>query len=163
MQDAWYETQDEGTGGGGKTAIKSLEKWIAKYPDVARSIHKLDDLCSTAEAAWVKALAGDDPLRQLGLKDEIAEMKAELLGDTPSILDRVMVSSAVTAHVAHQGAVWAAAQPAQHQAVATARGKRVESTARWLLLAVKALAVVRQHQARELVPKTKTKLFDAIA
>ena len=59
--------------------------------------------------------------------------------------------------------MWAAAQPAQHQAVATARGKRVESTARRLLLAVKALAVVRQHQARGLVPKTKIKLFGATA
>ena len=148
---------------GSKTAIKSLERWIAKYPDVARSIHKLDDLCSTAEAAWVKALAGDDPLRQLGLKDEIAAMKAELLGDNPSILDRVMASSVVTAHMAHQGAVWAAAQPAQHHSVATARGKRVESTARRLLLAVKVLAVVRQQAGRGLAPKTKGKLFDTTA
>lgn len=148
---------------GSKTAIKSLEKWIEKYPDVARSIHKFDDLCSMAEAAWVKALGGDNPLHQLRLKDEIAEMKAELLGENPSILDKVMVSSVVTAHLAHQSAVCGAALPAQHQTVATARGKRVESTARRLLLAVKALAVVRQHQARGLAPKTKLKLFDGTA
>ncbi|HEY1191988.1 MAG TPA: hypothetical protein VGE74_30440 [Gemmata sp.] len=140
-----------------------LKRWIAKHPDVARSIHELDDLCSMAEAAWVNALGGENPLHQLRVKDEMAEMKAELLGEPPSVLDRVMVSSMVTAHLAHQGAVYGAAQPAQHRAVATARGKRVESTARRLLLAVKALAVVRLHQARGLVPKTKIKLFDATA
>lgn len=146
-------------GQGSKTAIKPPGKWAEKCPDVARSIHKFGDLCSTAETAWVKALGGESPLHQLRLKDEITAMKAELLGETPSVLDRVMV----TAHLAHHGAVYGAAQPAQHQAVATARGKRVESTARRLLLAVKALAVVRQHQARGLVTKTKTKLFEANA
>lgn len=146
---------------GSKTAIATLEKWIAKYPEVARSVHRFDDLCTMAEAAWVKALAGEDPLRQLRLRDEIAEMKAELQGDSPSVLDRVMVSSVVTAHVAHQAAVHAAALPAPHLAVAAARNKRVESTARRLLAAVKGLAVVRQQQARGLAPRAKLTLFDA--
>jgi hypothetical protein len=104
---------------GSKTAIATLEKWIAKYPEVARSVHRFDDLCTMAEAAWVKALAGEDPLRQLRLRDEIAEMKAELQGASPSVLDRVMVSSVVTAHVAHQAAVHAAALPAR-----TSRSRR---------------------------------------
>lgn len=173
--DEWYAREQEKPGfalaemknlsnmiaQGNKWAIKSLEKWIAKFPDVARSLADLGDLCAATEAAWVDALAGENPLDKLGLREEVARMKTELLGENPSLLEKVMVSSVVTAHLAHQRAsVWAS-RPAQHNAVATARDKRVESTARRLLLALKALAVVRQQAGRGLVPKTKLEVFDA--
>lgn len=88
-------------------------------------------------------------------------MKAELLGENPSLLEKIMVSSVVTAHLAHQRASAWASKPAPHQAVVTARDRRVESTSRRLLLAIKALTIVRQQQARGLVPRTKFKLFEA--
>lgn len=147
---------------GDKWAIKTLEKWMAKFPDVARELAhgRLGDLCASAEAAWLTAVAGDNPLNQMGLKEQIATMKAELQGENPSILEKVLVSSVVVAHLAHYRAVTAAAQPAHHQAVAAFRDRRVGSTARQLLLAVKSLATVRQQQGRGLAPKTKIKLFD---
>lgn len=85
---------------------------------------------------------------------------AELLGGSASVLDRVIVSRVVPAHVAHQAAVYAAVQPAPHLAVGAARSKRVESTARRLLAAVKCLAVVRQQQARGPAPRAALKLFE---
>lgn len=109
----------------------------------------------------MKTLTGDNPLDQLGVKDQIAALKAELLGENPSILEKVLVSSVIVAHLAHHRAVMWAAQPAQQQAVATYRDRRVESASRWFLLAVKSLAVVRQQQARGLVPRPKLKVFDA--
>lgn len=150
---------------GHASAAGMLDRWMKKFPDVARelALTRLGDLCANAEAAWMKTLTGDNPLDQLGVKDQIAALKAELLGENPSILEKVLVSSLIVAHLAHHRAVMWAAQPAQQQAVATARDRRVESASRWFLLAVKSLAIVRQQQARGLVPKTKLKLFDAIA
>jgi hypothetical protein len=175
--DEWYAREQEKPGyalaemknlsnliaQGSKWAIESLERWIKKYPDVARTLSKLGDLCAAAEAEWVKSLAGDDSIEQLAVKDEIAKMKAELLGEKPSILEQVLVSSILTARLSHQKAVMWAAQPAEQLAVATARDKRVESTARWLLTALKSLAVVRQQQARGLSPKVKLKVFEGRA
>ena len=175
--DEWYAREQEKPGfalgamkdlcvsiaQGNTRAVASLERWMKKFPDVARALalDRLGDLCANAEAAWVKALAGDNPLDRLGVTEQIATLKAELLGDNPSILEKVLVSGVVTAHLAHHRAVAWAAQPAPQPAVATFRDKRVESASRWFLLAVKSLAVVRQQQARGLVPRTKFKLFDA--
>jgi hypothetical protein len=146
---------------GSQWAVKSLREWAAKHPDVARSLSQLGDLCENAEAEWVRALAGDSPTDQLAIRDQIGAMKAELLPGKASILERVMVSNVVTAYLAHQRAVIWAARPAQHEAVATARQRRVESTARWFQVAIKTLAVVRQQASRGLAPKTKLKLFEA--
>lgn len=175
--DEWYAREQEKPGfalaemknlcnmiaQGTKWAIGSLEKWMAKFPDVARelALERLGDLCANAEIEWVKALVGDNPLDKIGVNDQITAMKTELSGDNPSILEKVLVSSVVIAHLAHHRAVMWAARPAQEQAVATFRDRRVESTSRRLMLAVKALAVVRQQQIRGLAPRMKLKLFEA--
>ena len=177
--DQWYAREQEKPGfalaemknlcnmiaQGHPTAVGMLDRWMMKSPDVARelALDRLGDLCANAEAEWMKALVGDNPLDQMGVKDQIAAMKAELVGEKPSILEKILVSNLIVAHLAHHRAVLWAARPAQQQAVATARERRVESASRWFLLAVKSLAVVRQQQARGLVPKTKLKLFDASA
>lgn len=150
---------------GSASAAGMLERWMKKFPEVARELahDRLGDLCANAEAAWVKVLVGDNPLYQMGLRDQIAAMKAELSGDHPSILEKVLVSSVIVAHLANHRAVMSAAQPAQQQAVAAFRDRRIEATSRQFLLALKALAVVRQKQAHGLTPKTKLKLFDATA
>lgn len=145
---------------GSKWAVESLERWIKEFPDVARSLTDLGDLCAATESAWVDALAGENPVDKLGVREEVARMKAELLGEKPSILDKILVSNIVTSHLAHQRAVIWAARPAQQQAVATARDKRVESTARWLLLAVKTLALMRQQAGRGLKPQVALKVFE---
>lgn len=175
--DEWYAREQEKPGfalaemknlsnmiaQGHASAAGMLERWMRKFPDVARelALNRLGDLCANAEAAWMKTLAGDNLLDQMGVKEQIAAIKAELSGDNPSILEKVLVSSVIVAHLAHHRAVMWAAQPAQQQGVAAFRDRRVESTSRWFLLAVKSLAVVRQQQARGLVPRTKFKLLDA--
>jgi hypothetical protein len=148
---------------GSKWAAKSLEEWAAKYPDVARSLSQLGDLCEVAEEAWVKAVAGESPVDQVSVRDEIARMKSELLGERPSLLEKVLVSSVVTSYLAHQRAVTWAARPAPQEAVASARDRRAESTSRRFLLAIKALAVIRQQQARGLEPRGRLKVFEASA
>jgi hypothetical protein len=146
---------------GSKWAAKSLEEWAAKYPDVARSLSQLGDLCEVAEEAWVKAVAGESPVDQVSVRDEIAGMKAELLPEKASILERVLASSLITAYLAHQRAVTWAARPAPQEGVAAARDRRVESTSKRLLVAIKTLSLVRQQQVRGLEPRVKLKVFEA--
>lgn len=176
--DEWYAREQEKPGfalgamkelckmiaQGHASSVRELERWMAKFPDVARelALERLGDLCTSAEAAWVRAVAGDNPLDRLAVTERIAALKAELSGANPSLLERVLVSNVVTAHLAHYRAVLSAAQPAQ-QTVAAFRDRRVESTSRHLLLAVRSLAVVRQQQARGLTPRTNLPLFEARA
>jgi hypothetical protein len=146
---------------GSTWAPAALQKWMARHPDVARSLSQLGDLCAASEEAWVRALAGDNPLDQLAVRDQVAAMKAELLGPNPSTLDKILASNVVVAHMAHQGAVTSAARPAPHQAVAAARDRRVESTSRRFLTALKMLAVIRQQRARGVAPRAKLEVFGA--
>lgn len=145
---------------GNKESARSLEAWVAKFPDLARSIYAADTLRSTAEATWVKLFAGGDPLRERGIREEIDRMTAELVGESPSLLERVLVSNFVVAYMANQRAVWWLTQPTQSWTEVAARDRRAESTARRLLLAVKTLSVVRQQASRGRAPKMKLKLFD---
>ena len=148
---------------GNKQAAEALAAWLEHYPEMKPTVREIDDLRTQTETAWVTALAGKDLALEQVIRDEVAKMTAELLGENPSVLDRALVSNVVIAHLANQRAVMWAAQPADHAAVAAARDRRVESTARRLHLAIKGLALVRGQKSRGLAPPPKFKLFQATA
>ena len=148
---------------GNKQAAEALAAWLERYPEMKPTVREIDDLRTQTETAWVTALSGKDLALEQVIRDEVAKMTAELLGENPSVLDRALVSNVVIAHLANQRAVMWAAQAAQLPAVAAARDRRVESTARRVHLAIKGLALVRGQKSRGLAPRPNIKLFDATA
>ena len=94
---------------GNKRAAASLAAWLERHPDLKPTVRELDDLRTQTESAWVKALAGTDLALERVIRDEVARMTAELLGENPSVLDRALVSNVVVAHLANARAtMWAA-------------------------------------------------------
>ena len=148
---------------GNEQAAEALAAWLERHPEMRETVRQLDDLRTQTETAWVKALAGTDIVLEQAIRDDIAKMTAERLGENPSVLDRALASNVVVSYLADQRAVMWAAQAAQLPAVAAARDRRVESTARRLHLAIKGLALVRGQKSRGLAPRPNIKLFDATA
>lgn len=147
---------------GNKEAVEALVGWLARHPEMREFIRQLDDLCATAEDAWVMSIAGTDLIRQKAIREEIAKMKTELLPEKSSIMHKVMVSNLIVSYLANQAAVLLAAKPADQLAVATARDRRAESTMRRLLLAVKCMDLIEEKMNRGVGPQAKLKLFSAV-
>jgi hypothetical protein len=145
---------------GDSQSAEALDQWLARYPGMRKLIRKLDDLRTTTEESWVRNLAGNDLVREKGIREDIASMRDELLARNASVLDKMMVSNVIVAHLADQSALLMASKPADHLSVAAARDRRAESTARRLQIATKGLTGIRERRAKGLAPRTKHKLFE---
>lgn len=141
----------------------SILKWLAKFPELKSEFRQLDDLATRAEGAWVRAAAFGDPMAERATRDEVAALKAELLGAAPSVLDEVLASSLVVAHLAHNRAAVVAAQPADHPAVRAARQRVLSEAQRRLVAATRAWLLLAGKKARGLTPKGKLKIFEPAA
>ena len=100
-------------------SVESIVRWLEQFPEY----RALDSLAGKAVAAWVKAVGFGDPLTEIAARNEAAELKAELLGDAPSMLDQVLASAGVVATLSHNRAAQVAAQPTQHPGVREARDR----------------------------------------
>ncbi len=109
---------------GNEQAAEALAAWLERHPEMRETVRQLDDLRTQTETAWVKALAGTDIVLEQAIRDDIAKMTAERLGENPSVLDRALASNVVVSYLADQRAVMWAAQAAQLPAVAAAGGRR---------------------------------------
>jgi len=95
--------------GGSKLAIERLLDWLKRYPDMRSLVRSLDDLSIKVERVWIERLSGTDALTKKALEDELAAMKAELLGANSSVTDRMLASTVLVAHLGFQHAALAAA------------------------------------------------------
>ncbi len=95
--------------GGNKTAAEHFFEWLELHPEMRPLVRQLDDLAAKVERHWVQNVCGDDALSRKALEDELAAMRAELLGPDPSVTDKVLAGTVVVAHLAFQRA---AARPA---------------------------------------------------
>lgn len=144
---------------GEKMAVESLYRWLERHPEMRSLVRELDDLSTKVERAWVRRLCGTDELSKKTTEDELAAMKAELLGPAPSVTDKVMASAVLVAHLAFQRASLAASQPADKPEVREARERVLTIAQKRLAAATKAWEQVAGKKAKGVRPRGRLKLF----
>ncbi len=135
--------------------------WLAEFPELKSLVRELDTLAERAEGAWVTAAAFGDPLAEQAVRDEVQLMKRELLPTDAGVLERVLATTVVVAHLSHHRAAVQAARPASHPAVAAVRERTLSVTQKRLVAAVKGWQLVARKKRKGVGPKRKLKLFQA--
>lgn len=134
--------------------------WLNEFPELKPLVRELDSLAERAEGAWVTAAAFRDPLVEKAVRDEVSVMKQELLPADAGVLERVLATAVVVAHLSHHRAAVQAARPASHPAVAAARERTMSVTQKRLVAAVKGWQLVARKKRKGVRPAKKLKLFE---
>lgn len=146
--------------GGCKEAVEKLNLWLEKYPEMRSLVRELDDLATRVERAWVERLCGADELARKAVEDDLAAMKAELLGPAPSVADKILAGTVLVAHLGYQRAALAASQPTDRPEVRAAREKLLSVAQKRLQDALRGWELHAGKKARGLHPRAKLKLFE---
>lgn len=151
--------------GGDKEAVATLVRWLELYPDLRALVDGLVDLATKVERAWVRRLCGTDELSKKAIADDLAALKAELLGPAPSATARILASTVLIAHLAYQRAALAASDPAASPEVRAAREKLMTAAQKRLQDAVRGWDQYAGKAAKGVRPRAGLALFepDAVA
>ncbi len=142
-------------------AVERVLAWLEVYPELRPLVRELESLAERAEGAWVTAAAFGDPLVEKATRDEVAAMKRELLPADAGVLERVLASAVIVAHLSHHRAAVQAARPASHPAVAAVRERTLSVTQKRLVAAVKGWQLIARKKRKGVKPRKKLKLFQA--
>jgi hypothetical protein len=129
---------------GDRQAAKELKRLLDRHPEVwARG----GDLAQEALEYWVTRVVGTDPLSRGCIELKLASLRAELLGDAPTVLERLVAERVLAGwlQVWHVDALYAGLTP-ERATLELLRElqRRQDSTQRRYLAAVKQLALVRR-------------------
>jgi hypothetical protein len=149
--------------GGNKEAVERLNGWLARFPEMRPLVRELDDLATRVERAWVQRMCGTNELAKKAIEDDVAAMKAELLGPTPSVTDKILAASVVVSHLAFQRAALFASVILDKPEVQAARERLLTMAQKRLEDTVKGWELHAKKKARGLKPRAKLKLFDGTA
>lgn len=126
---------------GDHDAMPRLRELLDAHPEI---FHKFGDIAQHAQAAWVRLAAGSDLALAEALRRRLADLGDELLGPTPTALERLLVERVVACYVQVHYADSLAAQsqgaPIRQAEFAL---KRQALAQRALDAAVKSLATTR--------------------
>jgi hypothetical protein len=118
-------------------AAENLALLLADHPELSAAVRQVDDLTTRAEEAWVKAAAAGDALAERAVREEVAALKAELLGPGAGVVDRVLAGMLAVAHVSHAHAATSAAKATDDPGLAALRDRRLGSAQRRLMAAAR--------------------------
>lgn len=125
---------------GNANAAARLPGWLAMFPEL---LAEVAGLAERAEAAWLAAATGGDPVETQALKGQAATLRAALRGSKPSPTVAILADEVVLAELAARHAEIVSAGLPAHSPVAAMWLKRAESAQRRLRAAVTAMARVR--------------------
>src|SRR4051812_33550240 len=77
---------------GDPAALPRIRRILDERSEVWRHV---GDLASLAERAWIAVLAADNPVAVESMKRTVNEMKADLAGDNPTRMERLLVDQVV--------------------------------------------------------------------
>ena len=146
--------------GGSKEAVENLLLWLERHPGMRSLVRGLDDLATKVERAWVQRMCGTDELSKKAIEDDLAAMRAELLGPAPSVADRILTASVLVAHLSFQRAALAASLPTDKPEVRHARERLLTAAQKRLQDAIRGWELLAGKKAGSLHPKGKLKLFE---
>jgi hypothetical protein len=115
------------------------------------------------ETPWVASVGFGDKLAEQAARDEAAKLKRELTGHSSSLLDRVLASAVVVAHLAHTRAAIMAAQKADHPGIREARERVLSAAQKRLAAAVRTHRLLARKNEKGGRPKAKLKIFEPSA
>ena len=138
---------------GDRVALLELRRMLDRHSEV---VSHVGDLAKLAEHLWIEAVAEKDVLRTETAKREVARLKAELCGEHPTPMEKLLVDHIAVCHLAAQAAELSAAQSS---ALSGSQLKRLESAQRRFLTSIKTLATLRTLLNRGLAPLSSVKLF----
>lgn len=145
---------------GDRQAVEHLLGWLERNPDMRSLVRGLDELATKVERCWIDRVCGADELARKALLDEVAAMKAELLGPSPSVLDKMLAGAVLVAHLSYQRAARVAAMKVENLVEQEARERRLSAAQKRLVAGVKAWKQIAGKKAKGLRPKGKLKLFE---
>jgi hypothetical protein len=146
--------------GGDAGAVADLRAWLQQFPELRATVRGLDELAAKAERAWEERLCGTDELAKEAVRAEVAAFKAELLGPTPGVLERLLANTVVVGYLNFQWAARVASLRADHHALKEARDRLLSAAQKRLQAAVKGWQLVAEKRAKGARPKGELKLFD---
>jgi hypothetical protein len=141
---------------GDASVLPLLRQLLDEHPEVWEYAGDLDRI---AVRSWIALLAGQDPLSAETIQRKAEHLRAELEGDKPTPLERLLVRQVVVCwlemtHAQMQMAAPGKTTPGQ----AGYNLRRTESTQRKYLAAIKTLITVRAVMPRGLLPVNVLKL-----
>ena len=145
---------------GSKEAVELLLGWLKRYPDMRSLVRELDDLPTKVERSWTERLSGTDELSKKAIEDDLASMRAQLLGPAPSVTDKILASTVLVAHLAFQRAACAASLQADNLELREARERVLTIAQKRLAAAVKTWQQIAGKNAAGMRPKGKLALFE---
>jgi hypothetical protein len=144
-------------------AAASVLKWLEVFPELKPECRALDELAEKVEAAWAASVGFGDKLAEKAARDEAAKLKQELIGHASSLLDRVLASAVVVAHLAHTRAAIMAAQKADSLGLRESRERVLSAAQKRLAAAVKAHHLLARKKGKGMRPKGELKIFEPSA
>jgi len=149
--------------GGDRGAAELLFGWLEKNPDTRSTIRGLDELALKIERMWAERLFGTDEVGKAALREEVAALKAGLLGPAPSALEKILANSVVIAHLSFQQASMVASGTAEGAGGREARERRLSLAQKRLIAAVKTWEQISGKKAAGLRPRGKIAIFEPLA
>jgi hypothetical protein len=137
-------------------AVPRLREILDEHPEIW---HHVGDLSVMAERAWIAVLAAEHPLAVESMKRTIEETKAELAGEHPTRLERMLVDQVIACYMEVKYMESVSAVPVRDSLEQAAfRLKRLESAQKRYLSAVRMLTEVRTIMPNGLAPAGAIKL-----
>jgi hypothetical protein len=127
---------------GDESVLPELRQILDAHPEIWQ---RCGDLAAQAQAAWLGLISGSDLLLRDSLERKLEQMKAELAGTAPSLLEKMLIECVIGSWLPLQYADATCAQikaksSARHQAAQ----RRQSSAQQRFLQSVKMLVTVRK-------------------
>jgi hypothetical protein len=137
-------------------ASERLRRFLDAHPEIWE---RCGDVSRYAERSWLRLLAGE-ALGGEAIPRHLDRMRAELLGEHPTRVERLLADQVVVCFLAAQHAEITAADPAPVPlGQAALRLKRAESAQRRYLAALRTLTHLRAKLPEGLSPLNSLRLF----
>jgi hypothetical protein len=143
---AWLEGLVGRANTGDPEAVAGLRAFLDANPELWR---RIGDLGGHAEAAWAGLVARGDRLIAESVRREADRLRAELLGERPGPVERLLADQVVVTHLElHYHQLRAADAPGVTRGQRSAADGRLAGAQRRHLAAVRMLAAVRKLTGR---------------
>lgn len=142
---------------GNKEALARLEGLLARHPWL---LDDVNGLTTDTLEAWLRRAAWNDPLRARAYQKEVEGLKAELLGEAPTAIERLLVDHVVISFVALKHAELYDSTAQGTEPTAAYKLKRLSACQKRFTTAMRWLLTVRGTMAKGFSPP-KLKVFES--
>lgn len=142
---------------GDASVLPRLRAILDGHPEILEHIGGLE---RSVTRAWAEAFGNGDPLTLEVIQRQAAVMRADLEGEAPTPIERLLIGNVVSTFLEMSYTQVQTAGGAERTATqASILIKGAESASRRHLAAVKTLATVRALMPKGLMPASRLKLF----